>query len=184
MITVGILIFIHCENMVNKHTVYDLTSKKYTRFLFCFVLFVFSYIMKKKCIYLENLVPRMPGCLHVKDSGPGALKWLYQNGEKKIEGHRLGTGNKFRRSSRKREVLVLWFIQFTSVTQSCPTLCNPMDCNMPGLPVHHQLLEFTQSHLHWVGDPIQPSCHLSSPSPPAFNHSQHQGLLQWVSSSH
>ena len=63
--------------------------------------------MKNKYIYLESLVPRMLGCLHVEVSGPEALKWLYQNAEKKIEGHRLGTGNKFRKSSRKREVLVL-----------------------------------------------------------------------------
>ena len=63
---------------------------------------------------------------------------------------------------------------------SCVWLCNPMDCSMPGLPVHHQLLEFTQTHVHWVGDAIQPSHHLSSPSPPAFNLSQHQGLFKWV----
>ena len=59
--------------------------------------------------------------------------------------------------------------QFSSVAQSCPTLCNPMDCSTPGLPVHHQLPEFTQTHVHWVGDAIQPSHPLSSPSPPAFN---------------
>ena len=75
-------------------------------------------------------------------------------------------------------------LQFSSVAQSCPTLCSPMDCNMPGLPVHHQLLEFTQTYVHWVGDAIQPSHSLSSPSPPAFNLSQHQGLFQWVRSSH
>ena len=70
-----------------------------------------------------------------------------------------------------------------SVAQSCPTLCNPMDCNMPGFPVHHQLPELTQTHVHWVGDAIQPFHPLSSPSPPAFNLSQHQGLFQWVSPS-
>ena len=70
-------------------------------------------------------------------------------------------------------------VQFSSVAQSCPTLCNPMDCSMPGLPVHHQLLEFTQTHAHWVGDAIQPSHPLSSPSPPTFDPSQHQGLFQW-----
>ena len=75
-------------------------------------------------------------------------------------------------------------IQFSSVTQSCLTLCDPMNCNMPGLPVHHQLLEFTQAHAHWVGDAIEPSHLLSSPSPPAFNLSQHQGLFKWFSSSH
>ena len=60
-------------------------------------------------------------------------------------------------------------VQFSSVAQSCPTLCDPMNCSTPGLPVHHQLLEFTQTHAHWVGDAIQPSHPLSSPSPPAPN---------------
>ena len=77
-----------------------------------------------------------------------------------------------------------WDVQFSSLTQSCLTLCNPMDCSTPGLPAHHQLPVFTQIHAHRVGDAIQPSCPLSSPSPPAFNLSQHQGLIQWVSSMH
>ena len=75
-------------------------------------------------------------------------------------------------------------VQFSSVTQSCSTLCDPMDCSTPGLPVHHQLPEFTQTHVHWVGDAIQPSHPLSSPSPPVLNLSQHQGLFKWVSSLH
>ena len=75
-------------------------------------------------------------------------------------------------------------VQFSSVTQSCPTLCDPMNCSMLDLPGHHQLLEFTQTHVHWVGDVIQPSHPLSSPSPPTFNLSQHQGLFKWVSSLH
>ena len=75
-------------------------------------------------------------------------------------------------------------VQFSSVPQSCPARCNPMDCSTPGLPVHHQLPEFTQTHVHRVGDAIQPVHPLSSPSPPAFNLSQHQGLFQWVGSSH
>ena len=70
------------------------------------------------------------------------------------------------------------------VAQSCLTLCDPMDCSMPGLPVHHQLPEFTQTHVHWASDAIQPSHPLLSPSPPTFNLSQHQGLFKWVSSSH
>ena len=69
-------------------------------------------------------------------------------------------------------------VQFSTVAQSCPTLCDPMNRSTPGLPVHHQLLEFTQTHVHRVGDAIQPPHPLSSPSPPAFNLSQHQGLLQ------
>ena len=74
--------------------------------------------------------------------------------------------------------------QFSSVAQSCPILCNPVDCSTPGLPVHHQLLEFTENHVHWVGDTIQPSQPSLSPSPPALNLSQHQGLFKWVSTSH
>ena len=72
----------------------------------------------------------------------------------------------------------------SSVTQSCLTLCDPMNYSMPGLPVHHQLLDFTQTHVHRVGDAIQPSHPLSSPSPPAPNPSQHQGLFQWVNYLH
>ena len=75
-------------------------------------------------------------------------------------------------------------LQFSSVAQSCPTLCDPMNCRTPGLPVHHQLPEFTQTHVHQIGDAIQPSHPLSSPSPPAPNPSQHQSLFQWVNSSH
>ena len=71
-----------------------------------------------------------------------------------------------------------------SVAQSCPTLCHPMNCSTPGLPVHHQLPELTQTHVHWVGNAIQPSHPLSSPSLPAFNLSQHQGLpMSWLFSS-
>ena len=72
--------------------------------------------------------------------------------------------------------------QFRLVTQSCLTLCNPMDCSMPGFPVHHQFPELAQTHVHWVSDGIQPSHPLSSPS--AFNLSQHQGLFPWVTSLH
>ena len=71
---------------------------------------------------------------------------------------------------------------FSSVTQLCPTFCDPMGCSMPGLPVHHQLPEFTQTQVHWISNTIQPSHPLPSPSPPAFNLFQHQGLFQWVSS--
>ena len=75
-------------------------------------------------------------------------------------------------------------VQFSLVTQSCPTLCDPMDCSTPGFPVLHKLPELAQTHVHRVGDAIQPSHPLLSPSPPAFNLSQHQGLFKWVSSSH
>ena len=82
---------------------------------------------------------------------------------------------------QKKKIMASGFIssvQFSSVTQSCPTLCNPMNHSMPGLPVHHQLLEFTQTHIHQVGDAIQPSHPLSAPFPPAPNPSQHQSLFQ------
>ena len=79
-----------------------------------------------------------------------------------------------------------WFssVQFSSVAQSCLTLCDPMDCSTPGLLVHHQLPEFTQTHVHWIGDAFQPSHPLLSPSPPSLSLSQHQSLFQWVRSSH
>ena len=77
------------------------------------------------------------------------------------------------------------WVQFSSIAQSCLTLCSPTDCRTPGLPIHHQLLpEPAQTQVHWVGNAIQPSHPLSSPSPPAFNLSQHQGLSQWVGSLH
>jgi len=73
-------------------------------------------------------------------------------------------------------------VQFSSVAQLCLTLCNLMDCSTLVLPVHHQPLEFTQTHVHWVSDAIQPSHPLSSPSPPTFSLSQHQALFKWVNS--
>ena len=90
---------------------------------------------------------------------------------------------------RRRLLRVLWTARRSNqsvslVAQSWPTLCDPMDYSTPGLPVLHQLPEFTQTHVHWVGDAIQPSHPLSSPSPPALNLSQHQSLFSWVSSSH
>ena len=75
-------------------------------------------------------------------------------------------------------------VQFSSIAQLCLTPCDPLNCSTPGLPVHHQLPEFTQTHVHRVSDAIQPSLPLSSPSPPAPNASQHQSLFQWVNSSH
>ena len=101
----------------------------------------------------------------------------------------------FRRSSQHRDwtqishtagrFFTSWATdQIRSVAQLCPTLCNPMNRSRPGLPVHHQLPEFTETHVHRVSDAIQPSHPLSSPSPPASNPSQHQSLFQWVKSSH
>ena len=77
-----------------------------------------------------------------------------------------------------------WSVQFSSVAQSCPTLCDPMNRSTPGLPVHHHLPKFTQTHVHQVSNAIQPSHPLSSPFPPAPNPSQYQSLFQWVNSSH
>ena len=77
-----------------------------------------------------------------------------------------------------------WTVQFSSVAQSCLTLCDSKHYSMPRLPVHHQLLESIQTHVHWVCDAIQKSHPLSSPSPLALYISQHQGLFKWVSSSH
>ena len=95
------------------------------------------------------------------------MSWLFTSGDQSI------------RAAASASVLTI--NQFSSVTQSCPTLCNPMDCNKPGFPVHHQLPEFAQTHIHWVGDTIQPPDPLSSPSPSSFNLSQRQVLFQWVS---
>ena len=84
-------------------------------------------------------------------------------------------------------ILLKWILNSVcccSVAQLCLTLWDPLDCSMPGFPVLHCLLELAQIHFHWVNDAIQPSCPLSSPTPPAFNLSQHQGLFQWVDSSH
>ena len=82
----------------------------------------------------------------------------------------------------KIQVSFILLFCYSSVTQSCPSIWNPMDCSTPGFPVLHCLLEFTQTHIHWVYDAIQPSQPLSPPSPLALNLSQHQGLFQWVGS--
>ena len=91
---------------------------------------------------------------------------------------------KKKKERKKEKILIEFYPSVSSVAQSCLTLCIPMNYRTPGLPVHHQLPEFAQTHVHWVSDAIQPSHPLSSPSPPALSLSQHQGLFQWVSSSH
>ena len=93
-------------------------------------------------------------------------------------------GNAKECSNYRTIALISHTSKFSSVAQSCPILCDPMNRSMPGLPVHHQLPEFTQTHVHPVSDAIQPSHPLSSRSPPAPNPSQHQSLFQWVNSSH
>ena len=102
---------------------------------------------------------------------PGGLQSM---GSRRV-GHDLVT-------KRQQQVLLKSFLLlFNSVAQSCLTLCNPMDCSTPGFPVPHQLPQLVQTHVHQVGDAIQPSHPLSSPSPPTFNLFQHQSLFQWVS---
>ena len=89
---------------------------------------------------------------------------------------------KHKLESRLLGEVLITSVQFSSVTQLCPTLCDPMDCSRPGFPVHHQCPDLAQTHVYWVGDAIQPFHPLSSPSPPALNLFQHQGLFKWVSS--
>ena len=99
---------------------------------------------------------------------------------------RLWTSGLLSPASRWAPHLVWLFssVQFSLVAQFCPTLCDSKNCSMPGPPVHHQFPESTQTHIHRVGNALHPSHPLSSPSPPALNLSQHQGLFQWISSSH
>ena len=128
---------------------------------------------------LFNFSPFLSENIHV-------LQWTKYSGEWKLLWYKILL------SSTVQYLLLLHtsfltyrkLVQFSSVTQACPTLCDTMNRSTPGLPVHHQLPEFTQTHVHWVGDAIQPSHPLSSSSPLALNLSQHQGLYKWVSSSH
>ena len=141
---------------------------------------------KKACLGAANL-PHRPWFLRYT---PTSCKFsylfqdmesAYQVVQNNIETHEYETKWFWYTYDNMRNILIF---QFSSVAQPCLTLCNPMDYSMPGLPVHHQLPEFTQTHVHWVGDAIQPSHPLSSPSPPAPNPSQHQSLFKWVSSLH
>ena len=134
-----------------------------------------------------------PGLNSGRETKISQAMWLSQkkkkqNLEKKKNNRNNQESTKYRpfkagplQGIRSPEDAVIISVQFSSVTQLCPTLCDPMDCSRPGLPVHHQLPEFTQTHVHRVSDAIQPSHPLSSPSPPTFNLSQHR-LFKWVSS--
>ena len=102
-----------------------------------------------------------------------------QNGQQQSTDSICGWGRNMFATTKARNAMP----PFSSI-QSLNWLCNPMNHSTPGLPVHHKLPEFTQTHVHWISDAIQPSHPLSSPSPPASNPSQHQGLFQWVSYSH
>ena len=126
-----------------------------------------------------------------KKSKTGTKKWEMELKYKSLNAYHI-VPSKFTRQVlslhsmklRPRRVKELDQVQLSSVAQSCLTLCDSMNHSTPGLPVHHQLPESTQTHIHWVGDAIQPSHPLSSPSPPALNLAQHQGIFKWVSSSH
>ena len=115
------------------------------------------------------------------------FSWIHVNVTTKWQGAKLvrfkDILHKYIRYLYYYRYIITYLYQFSSVAQSCATLWDPMNCGTPGLPVHHRLPEFTQTHVYWIGDAIQPSHLLSSPSPPAFNLSQHQGLFKWVSSS-
>ena len=119
----------------------------------------------------------------------GQCSGIYKVSEKILEGNECvnwSDGSRDGHMARKLWLKdqILRSVQSSLVTQSCPTLYNPINCSTPGLPVYHQLLESTQTHVHWVSEAIQPSHPLSSPSPPALNLSQHQGLFKWVISSY
>ena len=140
--------------------------------------FIFSYNFQIRIYKNQFLVIRMYIKIHFPNVG-------FINPCISISEHKWWKGSNY-------NVLIsclymsLWFRsdQIRSVTQSCPTLCDPMNPSTPGLPVHHQLPEFTQTHVHRASDAIQPSHPLSSPSPPASNPSQHRSFFQWVNSSH
>ena len=152
----------------------------------------FSYLWNKQGEFCGSLVVRIP---HFQSWGPEFSPWS-GNWPGFRSGHMTGqikawhamycdfkTKQNFKIDFIFSVLQHLNLLQFSSVAQSCLTLCDPMDRSTPGLPVHHQLPEFTQTHVHRVSDAIQPSHPLSSPSP-ALNPSQHQGLFQWVNSSH
>ena len=136
------------------------------------------------------VMPSMPSChgdaMPLTSSSPSALN-LSQNHslfQWVSCWHQLAKLLKLSLDNSNRAALLHQSVQFSSVAQSCPTLCDPMNRSTPGLPVHHQLPEFTQTHVHWVSDAIHPSHPLSSPSPPAPNPSQYHSLFQWVNSLH
>ena len=139
-----------------------------------------------------NLLQKL-GVLGFKQRNRTSRKYILRDYCKKLtqsSGLSWQAGNPYIEQAVRKEGCNAWAwvgtstVQFSSVAQSCPNLCDPMNHSTPGLPVHHQPLEFTQTHVHWVSNAIQPCHPLSSPSPPAPNPSQHQDLFQWVNSSH
>ena len=159
--------------------------RQFLSFFWCFLKNIFSYIVfavvvqSLSCVQLCNTMDctcQLPLSSTISQS---LLKFMYVR--ILIHIYRDKDGSKPWNPLQK---LIISSVQFSSIVQSCPTLCDPMNHSMPGLPVHHQLPEFTQTHIHWVSDAIQPSHPLSSPSPPAPNPSQHQNIFLWVNSSH
>ena len=150
----------------------------------CFFFVFFLFLVAKSCLTLYNRIDCSPSGFSVHGiSQARLLEWVAISFSRGSSQPRDWTHI----SCIGRQILYHWAtrcsVQFSSVTQSCPTLCDPMDRSTPGLPVHHQLPKFTQTHVHRVSDAIQPSHPLLSPSPPALNPSQHQGLFQWVNCS-
>jgi len=149
---------------------------------------------------LHGILPTQrsnPGLLHCKwiiyqlshKGNPRIIEWVAHPFSSRSSWSRNWTGvsciaGRFFTNWAIKEALFRGSVQFSSITQSCPTLWDPMNCSTPGLPVYHQLPGLTQTHVHRVNDAIQPSCPLFSPSPPVPNPSQHQSLFQCVSSSH
>ena len=126
--------------------------------------------------FLEQLLYSCPnGPFSLDMPVVSKLKWVYREMSFPNSHHILLLGHE---TVLPYDLAFIQLVQFSSVPQSCPTLCDPMNHITPGLPVHHQLPEFTQTHVHRVSDAIQPSHPLSSPSPPAPNPSQHQSLFQ------
>ena len=137
-----------------------------------------SPILVSELALLLQLLTIVEGVTY--DRGHGVQNNILAGAKKGLPS--LGSWKVLRKYSRR--ALSFKLLCCYSVAQSCLTLCDSVDCNTPDFPVLHHLPEFAQTHVHQVSDAIQPSHPLSSPSPPAFNLSQHQGLFQWVSSLH
>ena len=142
----------------------------------CVLIELFPFILQRKLWELQSVNTFLSFCIlkseviistvSISSSGILTRLRLYHN------------------SPSLSSVIIFLSVQFSSVAQLCLTLCDSMNLSTPGLPVHHQLPEFTQTHVHQVSDAIQPSHPLSSPSPPAPNPSPHQSFFQWVNTSH
>ena len=143
------------------------------------------------CLTIRNpmdcSMPGFPVLHHLPELAQTHVHWI---GDAIQPSHPLSSASPLAFNlSQHQSFLMSWLlellsVQFSSVTQSCPPLCDPMNHSMPGFAVHHQLLEYAQAHVHRAGDAIQPSHPLSPASPPAFNLSQHQGLFKWANSSY